>query len=72
MSKKKTKSQPMSASDVTLYIFRIIVSFYCCIFFIAMPLFYHNKYYDIGDFKYKMFMYITVIFLTISAIMLVI
>lgn len=71
-SKKKTKSQPMSASDVTLYIFRIIVSFYCCIFFIAMPLFYHNKYYDIGDFKYKMFMYITVIFLTVSAIMLVI
>ena len=72
MSKKKAKSQPMSASDVTLYIFRILVSFYCCIFFIAMPLFYHDKYYDIGDFKYKMFMYITVIFLTISAIMLVI
>lgn len=71
-SKKKAKNQPMSASDVTLYIFRILVSFYCCIFFIAMPLFYHNKYYDIGDFKYKMFMYITVIFLTISAIMLVI
>ena len=62
----------MSASDVTLYIFRIIVSFYCCIFFIAMPLFYHDKYYDIGDFKYKMFMYITVIFLTASAVMLVI
>ncbi len=62
----------MSASDVTLYIFRILVSFYCSVFFVAMPLFYHNKYYDIGDFKYKMFMYITVIFLTISSIMLII
>ena len=73
MSKKKKKQNLlMSASDVTKYIFQIIVSTYCCVFFIAMPLFYHDKYYDIGDFKYKMFMYITVIFLTVSAIMLAI
>lgn len=72
MANKKTKSQPLSASDVTLYIFRILVSFYCCVFFIAMPLFYHDNYYDIGDFKYKMFMYITVIFLMIAAVMLLI
>ena len=67
---KKSKSQPMSASDVTLYIFRILVTTYVCTFFIAMPLFYHDKYYDIGDFKYKMFMYITISFLTMAAIML--
>ncbi len=72
MSKKgkKSKSQPMSASDVTLYIFRILVTTYVCIFFVAMPLFYHDKYFDIGDFKYKMFMYITISFLTMAAIML--
>ena len=67
---KKSKSQPMTASDVTLYLFRILVTTYVCVFFLAMPLFYHDKYYDIGDFKYKMFMYITISFLTIAAIML--
>lgn len=72
MSNKKKQNLLLTASDVTLYIFNIIVSCYCCIFFVAMPLFYHDKYYDIGDFKYKMFMYLTVIFLTVSAIMLAI
>ena len=67
---KKNKTKPMSASEITLYIFRILVSTYLCVFFLAMPLFYHNKYYDIGDFKYSMFMYITVSFLTFAFIML--
>lgn len=72
MSKKskKSKSQPMKASEITLYIFRILVTTYVCVFFLAMPLFYHDKYYDIGDFKYSMFMYITTSFLLIAAIML--
>ncbi len=71
MSKNsKNKSKPMTASDVTLYIFRILVTTYVCVFFLAMPLFYHDKYYDIGDFKYSMFMYITISFLTIAFIML--
>lgn len=70
MSKKKNKSLELTPSDVVLYIFRILVSAYCCVFFISMPLFYHNKYYDIGDFKYKMFMYLTVSFLLFAFIML--
>lgn len=70
MSKKKNKTLELSPRDVVLYIFRILVSTYCCVFFIAMPLFYHNKYFDIGDFKYKMFMYLTVSFLLFAFIML--
>lgn len=70
MSKKNKKSNPMSASEVTVYLFRILVTTYVCVFFLAMPLFYHDKYYDIGDFKYSMFMYITVSFLSMAAIML--
>ena len=70
MGKKKKKSEPMAASDVILYLFRIMVSTYCCILFVAMPLIYHNKYYDIGDFKFKMFMYITVSFLMFAFFML--
>lgn len=71
MSRKtKRKNKRMAASDVTLYIFRILVTTYVCVFFLAMPLFYHDKYYDIGDFKYSMFMYITISFLTLAAIML--
>ena len=65
----KKKGQPMTPSDVAIYIFRIFVSAYVCIFFVAMPLFYNNAYYDIGDFKYKMFMHITVIFLIFALIM---
>ncbi|MCR4806140.1 MAG: hypothetical protein K5857_00555, partial [Lachnospiraceae bacterium] len=67
MSKKSTT---MTASEVTVYIFRILVSTYLCVFFFAMPLFYHDKYYDIGDFKYSMFMYITTSFMLFSAILL--
>ena len=70
MSKKSKKSSPMLASEVTIYLFRILVTTYVCVFFLAMPLFYHDKYYDIGDFKYSMFMYITVSFLSMAAIML--
>lgn len=70
MSKKKKKSSELTPQSVTLYLFNILVSAYCCTFFIAMPLFYHNKYYDIGDFKYKMFMYVTITFLLLAFIML--
>ena len=68
MSKKKKKNVELTASDVMQFILKILVSAYCCIFFIAMPLFYHNNYYDIGDFKYKMFMYLTVTFLLFAFI----
>ncbi|MCR5421722.1 MAG: O-antigen ligase family protein [Lachnospiraceae bacterium] len=71
MSKKK-KNPVLNPSEVILYIFQIFVSLYCVIFFIAMPLFYHNKYYDIGDFKYNLFMYLTVTFLSLSFIILLI
>ena len=70
--KKKKTGVTLEAYEVTLFILRVIVSVYCCMFFVAMPLFYHNKYFDIGDFKYTMFMYLTVTFLSLSAIMLVI
>lgn len=70
--KKKKSGVTLEAAEVTLFIFRVIVSVYCCLFFVAMPLFYHNRYFDIGDFKYTMFMYLTVTFLSLSAIMLVI
>ena len=70
--KKKKTGVTLEAYEVTLFILRVIVSVYCCMFFVAMPLFYHNKYFDIGDFKYTMFMYLTVTFLSLSSIMLVI
>lgn len=68
MSKKKKKSVELTASDAMQFILKILVSAYCCVFFTAMPLFYHNNYYDIGDFKYKMFMYLTVSFLLFAFI----
>ncbi len=70
--KTKSKSAPMDAREVILFLFRILVSTYCCMLFIAMPVIYHNKYYDIGEFKYTMFMYLTVSFLLFSAIMLIV
>ena len=68
--KNKKKGVELTASDVLDFLLRTVVSAYCFIFFIAMPLFYHNKYYDIGDFKYKMFMYLTVTFLSSAFLLL--
>ncbi len=65
-NKKKKQSAPLTPSDVTFYILSLFVSAYACVLFIAMPLITHNKYYDIGDYKYKMFMYISVWFLIFS------
>ncbi|MCR5421061.1 MAG: O-antigen ligase family protein [Lachnospiraceae bacterium] len=71
MSKKKNKTNT-SASEVVLFIFKIFISVYCALFFITMPLLYHDRYYDIGNFKYNLFMYLTVTFLSLAFIMLII
>ncbi|MCR5507557.1 MAG: O-antigen ligase family protein [Lachnospiraceae bacterium] len=68
-NKHKITSINLDACEVTRFIFGIAVSTYCCILFFAMPLIYHNRYYDIGSFKYTMFMYITVSFLLFSTVM---
>lgn len=70
MSKvKKTTVKPM---NVTRYILRILVSTYVLIMFVAMPLFYHDKYFDIGDFKFEMFAKITIGMLVVVGIVWVI
>lgn len=66
--KKKTVIEPV---EVTRYIMRIIVSAYVLLMLVAMPLFYHDKYFDIGDFKFEMYAKITSVMLAIAGIALI-
>ena len=65
---KKTVMEPV---DITRYIMRIIVSVYVLLMLVAIPLFYHDKYYDIGDFKFEMYAKITSVMLVIAGIALI-
>ena len=72
-SAKKVKKQELSsASEITLHIEKVVVSGYALLLFVMMPLFYNDNYYDIGTFKYQMFMKITLAFLGFSILMLLI
>ncbi len=72
MSNKKKKKEEFKIDicSVIRYLISILVSTYCCVLFFSMPLIYHDKYFDIGEFKYKMFMTITVSFLLFAVILL--
>lgn len=70
MSKKtKTVIEPIG---VTRYILRVLVSAYVLIMFVAMPLIYHDKYFDIGDFKFDMYAKITIVMLVAVGIVWVV
>ncbi|MCR5357845.1 MAG: O-antigen ligase family protein [Lachnospiraceae bacterium] len=72
MSKKKRakKELELDALTVIRFLLGVLVSTYCCVLFFVMPIIYHDKYYDIGSFKYTMFMAITVSFLLFAVILL--
>ncbi len=66
MSKKK--KQKMKPTDISRYILNVIVSVYVLVILIAMPLIYHDKYFDIGDFKFKMYQNITIVMLVAAGV----
>lgn len=64
MSKKKKKTTTsFTATEVTEFLLQVATTAYVFIFLIAMPLLLHDKYFDIGVFKAKMFFTITGVFL---------
>ena len=72
MSKKKSSKTDLGLDSLTVirFLLGVLVSTYCCVLFFVMPVIYHNKYYDIGSFKYTMFMAVTVSFLLFAVILL--
>lgn len=66
--RKKKNTDSIKAIDVTRGFLRCITSFYVLTLFIALPLFYHNKYYDIGKFKFSLYEKITLIFIILSSL----
>ncbi len=65
---KKTVIRP---TDVTGYIMKLLVSCYVLALFVAMPLLYHNGYYDIGVFKYDMYAQMTLVLAVMAGIVVV-
>ncbi|NLG04073.1 MAG: hypothetical protein GX567_09645 [Clostridia bacterium] len=63
--KKKTK---IEGDEVVSYIMKVIITIYAYILVVSTGLFYHDKYFDIGDFKYEMFFKITIVMLIFAAI----
>ncbi len=59
MAKKKKKTV-IRPTDVTGYMIRLLVSCYVLALFVALPVLYHNRYYDIGVFKFDMYVKMTV------------
>ncbi len=59
MTSSKKSSTSISFVEVTDFIVRALISAYCILLFILLPLCYRDKYYDIGDFKYELFLKLT-------------
>ena len=74
MSRKKNIKNDFGLDPITVihFLLGVLVSTYCCVLFFVMPIIYHDKYYDMGEFKYTMFMAITVSFLLFAVILLAI
>ena len=66
MGKKKKKK--MEKTEIVSYILKAIITLYACILVVSTGLFYHDRYFDIGDFKYDMFYKITIVMLILAAI----
>ncbi|MCR5107240.1 MAG: O-antigen ligase family protein [Lachnospiraceae bacterium] len=64
----KKDEQPNSA--FILNILSVLTTVYFVMIFVGLPLYYHNKYFDIGNYKYYYFYYVTGIYIIISAILL--
>ncbi|MBR5766178.1 MAG: hypothetical protein IKX95_05285, partial [Lachnospiraceae bacterium] len=74
MSRKKNIKNDFGLDPITVihFLLGVLVSTYCCVLFFVMPIIYHDKYYDMGEFKYTMFMAVTVSFLLFAVILLAI
>jgi len=69
MSKKSAKVEIVPI-EVTRYMLRVIVSGYVLLLFVLLPLVYHNKYYDIGDFKFELYAKTTIVMLVLAGLVL--
>lgn len=67
MAKKKARAAAIRPMDVTGYIMRVLVSGYVLALFIALPLFYRNRYYDMGEFKFLLYEKLTWILMIAAA-----
>ncbi|MFT3984461.1 MAG: hypothetical protein QM697_11185, partial [Lachnospiraceae bacterium] len=52
---KKKQKQPMTGTEISELLVRVLISAYTILIVILLPLCYRNSYYDIGDFKYELF-----------------
>ncbi|MCR4923286.1 MAG: O-antigen ligase family protein [Lachnospiraceae bacterium] len=58
-------------SGSVIRILSFLATLYCVLIFFGLPLFFRDRYYDIGDAKYDYFYYTTVIFITLVFLILI-
>ncbi|HOO29265.1 MAG TPA: hypothetical protein PLU43_12435, partial [Lachnospiraceae bacterium] len=67
-NKKSVKIEFMEATN---YLLKIIVSGYVLVLFLALPLYYNNRYYNIGDIKFLLYKNLTwLLFILMAAVLL--
>lgn len=70
--KKKEKAPELTAGQqVTDYGVSVLAAIYVFIMLVIYPLYYHNKYFDMGDAKYTFFQYVSVFFLIVFLIIFI-
>lgn len=65
LKKNKNVPEETAGQQLASYGVSILVSIYVFIMLVIYPLYYHNKYYDMGDAKYTFFQYVSVAFLVL-------
>lgn len=56
---RKKQAVTITSADISAFIVRVLVSAYTILLFVLLPLCYRDNYYDIGDFKYELFLKLT-------------
>lgn len=69
--KNKNKSKQTAPIDITILLPKIVTVVFICALFIILPLGYNDHYYDIGDFKYQLFLVIFTTYISIMGILMI-
>lgn len=70
-SKKKNMPEQTAEQQVADYLMSMLMTLYVFVMLVIYPLFYQNKYYDMGDAKYTFFKYMSIFFLIFFSIFLI-
>lgn len=68
---KKNKSKQAAPIDITILFPKIVTVVFLCALFILLPLVYNDHYYDIGTFKYQLFLVIFTTYISVMGLLLI-